>query len=1234
MQKTFVKPRTLTSVLILAAVVALALVLLFTVRGKADEPGEIANFSYQTLSELDLAGDADTDLRFLFTVGSLSYDEVGFVFSKTNQLPTVGGYGCGKKATTTVYNSIIANGTPQSAGENRWWVAVKMTDIPHEYFDGTLYVRPYVDDGEIRYGEATSITVCSAAKHVHDSQLFPGCEVCELEDAKADVDFYNASDKDSGNWNVSDTYKNIRGTGYFRPHSSNGNLGNDLLIEFSILWNESLTDGAGSALDIGVGDGSDIANIYLTGVNAGKIVAKERTGTTYIYPTPAAIAENPSLKTVSLGEYGWHRLGFRVHQEAAIVNAAVKYTYIITVYLDGEMVLKYDSSTWATSTSGARLFNATIENEELKYSNNDAGSSKANTTIVDFYAGTKTYLPIADEYMTCGKEFVQDVVRDDLPEAAKLFLSGDDDLPAERWFELKGWKNETLLNSNSSDKPNNNKWQVRKTYKSICGNNTEKYYPDESNGNLGNDLLIEFSILWNSSLADCAGSAIDIGVNDESDIANIYLTGVNAGKIVAKERTGTTYVFPTPAAIAENASLKTVSLGDYGWHRIGVRVHQTAAKVDAAVQYTYIITIYLDGEMVLKYDSSAWANSTSGARLFNATIENGNLKYSPNDSNSNWASVTIVDFYAGSDTDLAIADQYMTCGKEFVQDVVKVDSPVARTTTLGGTDYSSKLWYQRQIWDNKTILNSSDKGSGDWDERPTFAAVQGEEHFYPDPSNGNRGNDLLIEFSILWNDTMATVYGSGSTFDIGVNDGSDIANIDLQSATSGKFSAKERTGTTYLYPTDPEARHPNIGANGWHRVGVRVHQEAAIVNAAVQYTYIITVYLDGEMVLKYDSSAWATSNPGALLFTAAIENDRLVYSDNGAGSANTTIVKFYKGSDNYLVLADQHMTCGKEFVRQVKPVAHPTATTDPSVDLPATVWYARANGPIPAEGYTHTGFTSSDRVTVLSYNVEKYDGGWNGRDPAEAIQTILDASPDIVGLQEVNANWNGNLATLTSNGYDRVQGDTSTDNWPELFYKTERFTKLSGGYKRYSALKNEYPGVDKNGADPSRDGQGRLFTWAMLEENATGKKILAISTHLHYRVDEYDTASSEANTLVRQYEVRLMLAWIADQSDCDAVVIVGDMNEHYLNSKGRATANIYRESGFGVARDVAAIKGDVGGTLTTDGRTNRPGYVFDLALIRGNVEVTYYTAANNKTDNAGTSYPSDHVPILTEFRFR
>ena len=140
---------------------------------------------------------------------------------------------------------------------------------------------------------------------------------------------------------------------------------------------------------------------------------------------------------------------------------------------------------------------------------------------------------------------------------------------------------------------------------------------------------------------------------------------------------------------------------------------------------------------------------------------------------------------------------------------------------------------------------------------------------------------------------------------------------------------------------------------------------------------------------------------------------------------------------------------------------------------------------------------------------------------------------------------------------------------------------------------------------------------------------------MHYRVDEEDTASSDENNLVRQYEIRLLLAWLEAQVfEYDAVVIVGDLNVHYPSSKGKATTDIFRESGFGVARDVAEIKGDVGSTLTRSGRSERDNYVFDLILVSGNIEATYYTTLDNKTDNGGTTYPSDHVPILTEFRFR
>ena len=161
MQKTSVKPRVLISVLVLTAMVALALVLFFTLRGKADEPaGEIGDFSYQTILG-DSLGSASTSLRFLFTVGKLDYTRVGFVFSKTNIDPMLGGSGCHTWEPTNgkVYSSVRANGEKIYAAPGRYWVAVKVTEIPQASFDEPIYVKPFVQDGSgIRYGELHAIS--------------------------------------------------------------------------------------------------------------------------------------------------------------------------------------------------------------------------------------------------------------------------------------------------------------------------------------------------------------------------------------------------------------------------------------------------------------------------------------------------------------------------------------------------------------------------------------------------------------------------------------------------------------------------------------------------------------------------------------------------------------------------------------------------------------------------------------------------------------------------------------------------------------------------------------------------------------------------------------------------------------------------------------------------------------------------------------------------------------------
>ena len=152
--------------LLSVAILIVGIVVVLTVVGSAGDAGDrIGNFSYQTLSGASV-GDGSTDLRFLFTVDSLEYSRAGFVFSKTNKNPTVGGSGCTVRDTTAVYSAVRANGNLIEAPNGRYWVAVKMTNIPHASFSTPIYVRPFVQKGgEILYADAKDLSTCEALGH-------------------------------------------------------------------------------------------------------------------------------------------------------------------------------------------------------------------------------------------------------------------------------------------------------------------------------------------------------------------------------------------------------------------------------------------------------------------------------------------------------------------------------------------------------------------------------------------------------------------------------------------------------------------------------------------------------------------------------------------------------------------------------------------------------------------------------------------------------------------------------------------------------------------------------------------------------------------------------------------------------------------------------------------------------------------------------------------------------------
>ena len=136
--------------------------------GVSSEPAEIGDFGYQSPLDADVLDD-ETSLRFLFTVGSLGYTEVGIVVSKSVAEPTYDGSGCYTYKTTTVHHSIVADGETRNAPDGRFWVAVKLTGIPHHYFDGDFYLRAFVrDGGGIRYSDVEALSVCTALGHTFE----------------------------------------------------------------------------------------------------------------------------------------------------------------------------------------------------------------------------------------------------------------------------------------------------------------------------------------------------------------------------------------------------------------------------------------------------------------------------------------------------------------------------------------------------------------------------------------------------------------------------------------------------------------------------------------------------------------------------------------------------------------------------------------------------------------------------------------------------------------------------------------------------------------------------------------------------------------------------------------------------------------------------------------------------------------------------------------------------------
>ena len=359
-------PKRALALLLLLALLTVSLTVLLPVATAAD-PEEIQDFGYQTVVG-DGVSSASTQLRFVFTIGTLDYMRAGFVFSLTNSNPTVDGDDCHVYEASGAYHSITADDVTTPAPDDRWWIAVKLTGIGHISFDTTIYVSAFVQDGEGTRYKTTSISV--------------------LEAFDFDMHICKRSNIASSTLQISKTLSEIQGDDHFYPTNENP-YGKDAYFEVALLWNPTMANYGNDCFHLCLNyQGAGQANFYYfyPKDDAPSAYCKFAGGFDYgadggaspiLYGPPGT--EGGTIDYYpNLGEYGWHTVGVRFHQAAALDNGNVVYSGTSYLYIDGELVWqvnldisgKFQNKAGKTPEYKNFLFIATNNGGVLEYEDN------------------------------------------------------------------------------------------------------------------------------------------------------------------------------------------------------------------------------------------------------------------------------------------------------------------------------------------------------------------------------------------------------------------------------------------------------------------------------------------------------------------------------------------------------------------------------------------------------------------------------------------------------------------------------------------------------------------------------------------------------------------------------------------------------------------------------------------------------------------------------------------------
>lgn len=245
----------------------------------------------------------------------------------------------------------------------------------------------------------------------------------------------------------------------------------------------------------------------------------------------------------------------------------------------------------------------------------------------------------------------------------------------------------------------------------------------------------------------------------------------------------------------------------------------------------------------------------------------------------------------------------------------------------------------------------------------------------------------------------------------------------------------------------------------------------------------------------------------------------------------------------------------------------------------------------------------ADTLKAMSFNV------WVSSPTPErmtsVLQTIMNYMPDTIGVQEASPTWMSYLNAQLGNIYAYV-GDGrdggSRGEHSAIFYRKDRFELIETGTKWMSDTPDK---VSKF----SESSLNRVFTYAILLEKNSNTEIMYVNTHLEH-------TGAEA----RNKQIKVLMDFLKDYTQYP-IVLTGDFNAN-------PSSEVYKLITETLA-DSSEIAQTAERSYTFHNYGSSSSYIDFVFVSQQSIAVSHYRVI---TEKANGMLPSDHYPLITEYR--